>query len=145
MAQTVSGNGSTVIDGVVIANSAISQAITVNADKSLTASADNIGGVVSNQGTLTLNDGTLAQTVSGTGTTVIDGSVTANSSIKQAITVNENKSLTASADNIGGVVTNAGTLTLNDGTLAQTVSGNGSTVIAGDVTANSSINLTKVH
>ena len=139
LAQIVSGTGTTVIDGSVTANSSIEQAITVNENKSLTASADNIGGAVSNQGTLTLNDGTLAQTVSGNGSTVIAGDVTANSSIAQAITVNENKSLTASADNIGGTVSNQGTLNLNDGTLAQTVSGNGTTQITGTVTNNALI------
>ena len=139
MAQTVTGTGSTVIDGDVIANSAISQAITVNVDKSLTANANNIDGAVNNAGTLNLNGGTLAQTVSGTGSTVIDGDVIANSLISQAITVNTDKSLTASADNISGAVDNDGTLNLNGGTLNQTVTGAGSTVIAGNVTVNSAI------
>ena len=142
LAQTVTGTGSTVIDGDVIANSAISQAITVNADKSLTASANNIDGDVTNSGILNLNGGTLAQTVTGTGSTVVDGDVTANSLISQAITVNADKSLTASADNIGGAVDNDGTLNLNGGTLNQTVTGTGSTVIAGNVTANSAISQT---
>ena len=139
LAQRVSGNGSTVIDGDVIANSAISQAITVNADKSLTASANNIDGDVTNAGILNLNGGTLAQAVGGTGLTVVAGDVTANSLISQAITVNADKSLTASADNIGGAVDNDGTLNLNGGTLAQTVTGAGSTVIAGNVENSSTI------
>ncbi len=139
LAQTVTGAGSTVVDGDVIANSVISQAITVNADKSLTAAADNLGGAVDNDGTLNLNSGTLAQTVTGTGSTVVDGEVIANSVISQAITVNADKSLTAAADNIAGAVANTGTLNLNGGTLAQNVSGSGTTVINGDVTANSAI------
>ncbi len=139
LAQTVTGTGSTVIDGDVTANSAISQAITVNADKSLTANANNIDGAVTNAGTLNLNGGTLAQVISGTGSTVVDGDVTANSLISQAITVNADKSLTANANNIDGAVNNAGTLNLNGGTLAQTVTGAGSTVIAGNVENSSTI------
>ena len=139
LAQTVTGTGSTVIDGDVIANSAISQAITVNADKSLTASANNIDGDVTNAGILNLNGGTLAQAVGGTGLTVVAGDVTANLLISQAITVNADKSLTTSADNIGGAVDNDGTLNLNGGTLAQTVTGAGSTVIAGNVENSSTI------
>ncbi len=138
LAQTVTGTGSTVVDGDVTANSAISQTITVNADKSLTASADNIGGAVDNDGTLNLNGGTLNQTVTGTGSTVIAGNVENSSIIAQAVNITSG-SLTTSADGLGGTVDNAGTLNLNGGTLAQTVSGNGSTVINGDVTVNSAI------
>ena len=37
----------------------------VNNDKTLTASAGNLGGAVANSGTVNLNSGTLAQTITG--------------------------------------------------------------------------------
>lgn len=49
------------------------------------------------------------------------------------LTVNANNSLTIGANNIGGAIANEGTLNLNSGTLNQTVTGNGSTIINGDV------------
>ena len=122
LAQTVTGAGSTVIAGNVINSSTIAQAVNITSG-SLTTSADGLGGAVDNAGTLNLNGGTLAQTVTGAGSTVIDGDVTVNSAILQAITVNTDKTLTASADNINDAVTNSGTVNLNSGTLAQTITG----------------------
>ena len=122
--QGISGNGSTQIAGNVINSSSIAQAVNITSG-SLTTSADSLGGAITNSvnGGLVLNGGTLAQRVSGNGSTVIDGDVTANSVISQAITVNTGKNLTASANNIGGAVTNDGTVNLNSGTLAQTITG----------------------
>ena len=126
--------GTTTTTATVVANEITQKALNINNGSSLAIDADGlkIADTINNLGSIALGDGTLTSAIGGTnGTTVIDGSVTANSSIAQAITVNENKSLTASAGNIGGAVDNDGTLNLNGGTLAQTVSGNGSTVIDG--------------
>ena len=122
--QGISGNGSTQIAGDVINSSTIAQAVNITSG-SLTTSADGLGGAITNSvnGGLVLNGGTLAQRVSGNGSTVIDGDVTANSTISQAIMVNTGKSLTASANNINGAVTNNGTVNLNSGTLTQTITG----------------------
>ena len=122
--QGITGTGSTKIAGDVINSSSIAQAVNITSG-SLTTSADSLGGAITNSvnGGLVLNGGTLAQRVSGNGSTVIDGDVTANSTISQAITVNADKSLTASANNINGAVTNNGTVNLNSGTLTQTITG----------------------
>ncbi len=120
----------------VVANAITQKALNINNGSSLAINAGNlkITDTISNSGTITLGDGTLTSAIGGeNGTTVINGDVVANSAIAQAITVNENKSLTASAGNIGGAVNNAGTLNLNGGTLIQAVRGNGSTIINGDV------------
>ena len=129
LAQTVTGAGSTVIAGNVENSSIIAQAVNITSG-SLTTSADGLDGAVDNDGTLNLNGGTLAQTVTGAGSTVIDGDVTVNSAILQAITVNTDKSLTASADNINDAVTNSGTVNLNSGILAQTITGGNINILA---------------
>ncbi|MDO4219522.1 MAG: autotransporter outer membrane beta-barrel domain-containing protein [Synergistaceae bacterium] len=77
-----------------------------------------------NIGTLILTGGTLAKgvTVTGTGLTLIDGIVKSDTKIANMITINPDKSLEISADNVGGKVTNnEGTLILNGGTLSQQV------------------------
>ncbi|MDO4219429.1 MAG: DUF6273 domain-containing protein [Synergistaceae bacterium] len=77
-----------------------------------------------NIGTVILTGGTLAKgvTVTGTGLTLIDGVVKSDTKIANMITINPDKSLEISADNVGGEVTNnEGTLILNGGTLSQQV------------------------
>ena len=100
-------NGTTVIDGDVIANSAISQAITVNTGKTLTAAADNIAGAVANSGTVNLNTGTLVQTITG-------GDITSDLS------------------KLAGNFENQGTLNLQGG-LTSDIKGNGTTVLQNDI------------
>ena len=133
LASAIGGeNGTTVINGDVVANSAISQAITVNADKSLTTSADNIGGAVDNAGTLNLNDGTLVQAVSGEGTTQITGTVTNNALIGQELTIAKGGNLTSNLANISGTLTNEGTFNLVDN-LSKDINGSGTTVLQNDI------------
>ena len=118
----------------VVANAITQKALNINNGSSLTINdAGNlkITDTISNLGTITLNGGTLASAIGGeNGTTVINGDVTASSSITQTITVNADKSLTASANNIGGAVTNSGTVNLNSGTLAQTITGGNINILA---------------
>ena len=132
--QGITGTGSTKIAGDVINSSTIAQAVNITSG-SLTTSADSLGGAITNSvnGGLVLNGGTLAQTITGSGTTVIDGDVTLDTIISQATVVNAAKSLTTNADNIGFALTNNGSVNLNGGTLAQTISGSGTTAIGGDV------------
>ena len=139
--NTISGSGTTKIVGIVEnTTGTISQAVSVESG-SLTTSASGLGGKVTNavDGGLILNGGTLNQAVSGLGSTVIDGDVTVNSLISQAITVKTGKSLEINANNVDGAVANAGTLNLNGGTLSQTVTGGGSTTISSAVIANADI------
>ncbi|MDO4218636.1 MAG: hypothetical protein Q4C78_01440 [Synergistaceae bacterium] len=139
LAKAVSGNGSTIIDGTVTSDKNIANKITINATKSLAISAGNVDGAVTNDGTLILSGGSLAKTVSGSGVTIIDGAVTSDKNIANKITINSEKSLKISANNVGGVVTNDGMLTLLGGTLANEISGNGETVINGVVTSDENI------
>ncbi|MDY6029219.1 MAG: autotransporter outer membrane beta-barrel domain-containing protein [Acidaminococcaceae bacterium] len=139
LGQEIKGDGTTVIDGEVIANQKIGNTVTINVSKQLNADAANVGGAVDNSGILRLTDGALAAVVSGSGTTVIDGEVTDKEKIANAITVNNGKQLKIGAGNIGGAVANSGTMRLADGTLAAAVSGSGVTVIDGEVTAKEKI------
>lgn len=130
LTKSVTGNGNIVIDGDVAANINISQHTTINPEKTLSVSADDIRyNTLVNNGILTLNGGALWNSVSGNGNIVIDGDVTSNITITQDTTVNENKSLTTYAHNIGANVSNNGTLVLNTGILAHGVSGVGNVLI----------------
>lgn len=133
--NTISGTGTTEIAGIVENTGTISQAIKIDSG-SLTTLASGLGGTVTNMvdGGLILNGGTLTQAINGDGSTIIAGDVISNALISQAIDINSG-SLTTSANNLGNAVTNMvdGGLILNGGTLNQTVSGSGSTTIAGDV------------
>ena len=136
-ANSISGAGKTTITGNVINNALIGQAVDIQSGK-LTSSASNLGGTITNAAQLELNNGTLAQNVTGTGTTIIAGNVINNAAIGQAVDIQSGK-LTSSASNLGGAITNAAQLELNGGTLAQNVTGSGSTIISGEVTNSASI------
>lgn len=128
--------GQTVIDGTVIAASSVNiqNAVTINSGKSLQINAYGLHGAVDNSGTLFLGDGTLARSVSGTGTTHISGVVYLNDSISNAIVIDDENELTANADNIGGDLDNQnGTLFLTGGALGHSVSGAGNTHITNTV------------
>ena len=134
--NTISGSGTTKISGAVENTTGmISQEISIESG-SLTTSADAIGGKITNvvDGGLILNGGTLAQNVSGEGSVNITGNVISNAVISQEVNI-QSGSLTTSANNLGSTVTNMidGGLVLNGGILNQAISGNGSTIITGDV------------
>lgn len=136
-ANSISGDGKTTITGNVINNALIGQAVDIQSGK-LTSSASNLGGAITNAAQLELNNGTLAQNVTGAGSTIITGDVINNAAIGQAVDIQSGK-LTSSASNLGGAITNATQLELNGGTLAQNVTGSGSTIISGEVTNSASI------
>ena len=136
-ANSISGDGKTTITGAVVNNATIGQAVDIQSGK-LTSSASNLGGVISNAAQLELNGGTLAQNVTGTGSTIIAGDVINNAAIGQAVDIQSGK-LTSSASNLGGAISNAAQLEFNGGTLAQNVTGSGSTIISGEVTNSASI------
>ena len=136
-ANSISGDGTTTITGAVVNNATIGQAVDIQSGK-LTSSASNLGGVISNAAQLELNGGTLAQNITGAGSTIIAGDVINNAAIGQAVDIQSGK-LTSSASNLGGAITNAAQLELNGGTLAQNVTGSGSTIISGEVTNSASI------
>ena len=136
-ANSISGGGKTTITGDVVNNATIGQAVDIQSGK-LTSSASNLGGVISNAAQLELNGGTLAQNITGAGSTIIAGDVINNAAIGQAVDIQSGK-LTSSASNLGGAISNAAQLEFNGGTLAQNVTGSGSTIISGEVTNSASI------
>ena len=136
-ANSISGDGKTTITGDVVNNATIGQAVDIQSGK-LTSSASNLGGAISNAAQLELNGGTLAQNITGAGSTIIAGDVINNAAIGQAVDIQSGK-LTSSASNLGGTISNAAQLELNGGTLAQNVTGSGSTIISGEVTNSASI------
>lgn len=117
----ITGNGTTEINGNVVLSAEVSQNMEVNSSKKLTANADYIKGNVKNNGTVTLNDGTLTKNIIG-GTINIADFVIADK-----------------ADYLQGKIKNTSQLYLNGGTLSQNISGIGSLLIGGDVIANSKI------
>ena len=136
-ANSISGDGKTTITGDVVNNATIGQAVDIQSGK-LTSSASNLGGAISNAAQLELNGGTLAQNITGAGSTIIAGDVINNAAIGQAVDIQSGK-LTSSASNLGGAISNAAQLEFNGGTLAQNVTGSGSTIISGEVTNSASI------
>ena len=85
-----------------------------------TSDAINLGNIVKNDYQLTLTGdtttGILSKAITGSGNVIINGDITSNVSILNNITINENYSL--SLNNVGietGIITNSGTLNLNDG------------------------------
>lgn len=130
-AQIIGGTGRTYIDAALTTTAAINQAITINGGRMLTASAEKIGGAVTNGGVLALTGGTLDRTVSG-GAVHINGNVTSNVSLSN-VTISAGNVLTIGAGNVGTGLTNNGTLSLSGGTLTKAVSG--TVQIDGDVTS----------
>ena len=130
----VSGNGMVVVGGELTNNAQItadsieidgaSTVLGQNYTGNLITNASNItttNGIVNNS-LLTFTGGTNANSISGDGKTTITGDVTNNASIAQAIDI-QTGTLITSADNIGGAVTNAGTVELTGGNLAQVITG----------------------
>lgn len=104
--------------------------LTANASKLILTDA------ISNEGTLTLTGGTLANAVTGGGQFVVSGgTVMANGQVDNSISVvAATDKLVIEAGKVNGEVTNAGTLQLRAGVLSKTVSGTGTTAINGTVT-----------
>ena len=152
LATDVTGTGTTTVDGEVAvddANGSIAQAVTVNATKKLTANATNITGAVANSGTYEITGGDIKANITSTGTTKVTGTVTntTDSTIANTVTIvaaddtvspaTAAGSLTTTASAFGNTVTNNGALKLTAGTLAQNVTGDGITEIAGTVDVDS--------
>lgn len=147
LSHAISGlYGYTIIEGDVIANALIQSAKTINDGNTLTINASNMGQYSStisdtNNGTLVLTGGTLARSVTGSGTVHIKGNVafkdatsTENITVRQSVIIDEGGNLTTSAGHFtAGTVTNNSILTLNGGILTQEILGSGTTNITGAV------------
>ena len=161
--ESISGSGSTSITGNVEVQGTLGQNVTVSSGKVLTIGSGAslgdgktisgegaltlgidfsaavtqltlTGGITNESNTLTLSGtGNLASNITGSGTTVINGTVTSEKSIANAVT--NSGTFTTTANGITGGVTNNSTLTLTGGNLASNISGaDGSTTITGAVT-----------
>ena len=138
---TINGTGSTKIEGNAQNNGTIASAVEIAASGKLSTNANDVTGVITNNATggLTLTGGTIQNTIEGTGSTVISGTVLNNKdavgkSIDNAVTITSTGNLTTAADKLGGAVENNGTtngLTLTGGKLSQNVTGTGKTIIDG--------------
>ncbi|MBP3687809.1 MAG: autotransporter domain-containing protein [Alphaproteobacteria bacterium] len=111
----------------------------------LITSAENIitaDNTIQNAGTVTLTGGTNANYITGTGSVAITGNVTNNAEVTQkAVNIAQTGALTTSADSLHltDSLANDGALTLTSGTNANTISGTGSTTIAGNITNNAEV------
>ena len=164
---TINGNGTLTISGTSTNSGNISQTILTNtgdftnngtlsaSDKivnsgTITTDASNINANngIENNNSLTLNNGTLASSITGTGNTNITGTVKNNATISQDVNVASTGKLTvdanignltnngevfANANNLTGSVNNAGTIALN-GTLDKEIAGNGTTKVDNTLT-----------
>ena len=130
----ISGVGTTILDGTVIAEAfeGIHNNIQINKLSSLTAS--NLrGSYIKNDGVLYVKSGLLNPYIEGTGITEILGAVQAKSRINQDVIIHKNATLDALADAFTTNVQNDGILKLNSGTLSQNISGQGQIVVLGNV------------
>ena len=117
ISNNISGKGNIIIDGFISNEALLSESIIINENKTLSTSANGIGGTVNNAGTLTLTGGTLNNQITGDGSMIVTGYTY------------------TSANNLLGTgsILNISTLELTGGTLQQVVYGNGNIVISGDV------------
>ena len=124
---TVAGGELDIAGGTTTVSSSgsIESELTVSTGGTLEAYAASLKNNVTNNGTVDLTGGTLSCAIEGAGTTEIVGDVTADAKISTAITVGTGKTLTASADNIDGGVTNNGTVDLIGGTLETDITNAG--------------------
>ena len=136
--QDITGTGNIIIDGNVTANNLFAQSMTINSGRNLVSSANNIGtDNLTNNGTLTLTGGTLAQGITGTGSIVISGNVCSDVNITQPTTINSTYGLTVAVDNIKNTtLNNNGTLWFSSGTLDKALSNYGHTGVSGTLSAN---------
>lgn len=116
LSLNITGNGTTNIQGEVVNNAQISQDVDVQSGQ-LTTSADKISGIINNDAALLLN-GKLTNTVTGSGTTTANGSLTLASGAGFSGTLNMNSAVISTADNIIsnyniGTMQNTGSFTID--------------------------------
>ena len=137
LANNITGTaGQTIINGTVVAgnNVSIQNAVTVNSGKSLQIDAGGLLATVDNSGIVSLDTGILGQRINGNGETHIVGTVALNNFVENLLVVDSNNQLTTGTANLGNDISNAaGTVVLTGGNLTTSISGAGTTHIAGTV------------
>lgn len=129
-------DGTLVLNGGTLANQV--NGGTLNITGNVSSAAGNLkANTISNTSNLTLTGGTLTKAISGSGTTLIGGTVRAENTISNAVTISGSNALTVStAANLGSAVSNAsGTLNIEGGAIERAINGAGTTYIKGNVTA----------
>ena len=136
-------SGTTTIDGVDInlGDTAFiyQESIIINDGGSLTANASNVKGNITNDGTLIFTNGTNGNDINGEGVLEIVGNTSNIKSIVQNIIINDGGSLTTSANNVKGNITNDGTLIFTNGTNGNDINGEGVLEIVGNTSNSKSI------
>ena len=149
----ITGTGTINIVGDVINDAAVQQStVTVAEGASLTTNASNIETTtgITNVGDLIFTGGENNNVISGSGTLTIEGSVTNNDdkgSIEQGtIAITEDGSLVINADNIvtENKITNAGEIEFTGGTNVNTITGEGSLEVSGEVVNEGNIKQSEV-
>ncbi len=139
-------DGSLYISGDVISNVPIEQQEIIGYDgSSLHISADNIISDKSIGCNLYLTGGTLSNDITGSGQTIIDGTVINEALISQTMVVNSGKSLTTAASGLGANVLNNGNVTLTGGTVNHNITGGGTVTIDGAVENNANLGLVIIN
>lgn len=112
---------------------------------SVSGSADKIDIIATNNGFLTLTGGTLSNNITGSGQTIIDGTVINEALISQTMVVNSGKSLTTAASGLGANILNNGNVTLTGGTVNHNITGGGTVTIDGNVENNANLGLVIIN
>ena len=122
-AISVTGGRLTMADGLV------NGALSISEGASATVNVEGIDHAVANEGDLILKkDGTLAQNVTGGGTTNINGAIINGAQIANDVKVLAGGEFTTSRQNVGGSIDNANKLNLS-GTLSDVITGSGTTYV----------------
>lgn len=140
--NTVTGSGTTYIDGTVTNTGTIDTNIGVGVSGHYATTSD-ISKALDNSGTTDLTNADVNAAITGTGTTNILGSTTNNSTITQdQLNIASNGSFGTDIDNVSAVINNEGAFTITGGSAnANVISGNGTLKIAGgNITNSASIN-----
>ncbi len=149
-ANTITGEGTTVIASSLENTGSIEQAITVNGSNTFTTAANLIGGAVANSGTVELTGGALNKAITGGNITIKSGEVTSTAeNLAGNITNNSNLLLSGNLNKaIGGTT---GTTKLNDnmtvadsGSIAGILDFNGKTITMSGDNTTSTFNVGKI-
>lgn len=141
--NTINGTGRIIIDNAVFETTGpLNQAVTINADKQLTAAANLIGGTVTNNGTIVLNSGLLSVPVYGGTTQIAPGQEVTASAFLTGTAVDNYGVLNVGFDDLFGDWLNDWTITNRagaelyadgDGALTRTINGDGKTYLNGNI------------
>lgn len=135
VASGVTNAGTVELDSGTLNSKITNGAVKIIGD--VTTNANNLAGtgtVTNAASDLTLTGGTVAKAISGSGDTIIDGTVTTAATISNAVTVNSGATLNSTYARASNI-TNNGTFNLS-GNLTGNIGGNGVTVLQ---TANTAI------